>query len=338
MNDKIDSLNRLVLSSKSIGVINGGTSPPASVHLKVASYSNGEMLRSRSLRSSAGHSMNGSHAPSLYRTMSGASTNTISARFSNISSPHMLLEIEHEDETMDHFADGTATLQAQNKALQSDLIEKAKYISTLEKRLLQARRSSHSRTSATFTPVLVQPRSPTNSAHGEDGSDISTTLQEKDSEIAELKAKLVDQEKALTALRVEARKYESNDTIPDNTAFSPITKQFPSHQSNDSHGSSVAGNMSLSPVELLSSSHKVRNRELDRDMRRKSVDEMSRMLDEMIQDRVDNGQLVRSIKGSVRPVAPRRKESIGPVPGLAALARSQRANEERLSEGEELML
>jgi centromeric protein E len=53
--------------------------------------------------------------------------------------------------------------------------------------------------------------------------------------------------------------------------------------------------------------------------RTKSVDEMSRMLDEMIQDRVESGQIIRGNRGSVR-VAPERKVSspalspVGPPP------------------------
>jgi centromeric protein E len=50
------------------------------------------------------------------------------------------------------------------------------------------------------------------------------------------------------------------------------------------------------------------------------VDEMSRMLDEMIQDRVESGQIIRGTRGSVR-VAPERKVSspalaspVGPPP------------------------
>jgi hypothetical protein len=45
--------------------------------------------------------------------------------------------------------------------------------------------------------------------------------------------------------------------------------------------------------------------------RRKSVDEMSRMLDEMIQDRVERGDMVRGSRGSVRLARDRRQSSLG---------------------------
>ena len=52
------------------------------------------------------------------------------------------------------------------------------------------------------------------------------------------------------------------------------------------------------PVENLASP-KVRKRT-------KSVDEMSRLLDEMIQDRVEGGQLIKGSRGSVRIASERR--------------------------------
>src|SRR2546430_17686438 len=53
--------------------------------------------------------------------------------------------------------------------------------------------------------------------------------------------------------------------------------------------------------------------------RTKSVDEMSRMLDEMIQDRVESGDLVKGSRGSVR-IAPdrKRRDLSGSIPGVVA--------------------
>lgn len=48
--------------------------------------------------------------------------------------------------------DGVASLAAQVRALRADLAERDRYIATLEKRLWQARRASHSRTSIGFSP------------------------------------------------------------------------------------------------------------------------------------------------------------------------------------------
>ena len=327
LKDKIDTLNRLILCSQSIGVNTDGSLSSPSLHPRLAAYGTSE-LGSRSIRSSASHSTLGARTSSIHRTVSVASTTTISPQFNNFHSPTLAFDKETEDDTVCHFADGTATLQAQNRALQADLADKNRYISTLEKRLLQARRSSHSRTSIAFASSAQQKRSSSISGEGEDGSNGPTTLQEKDAEIADLKTRLEDQERMLTALRSAAQERDGANASSDPTLPVYTTKGTPNHQSNDSHGSSITGNISLSPVELLSSPQKERKRELDRDLKRKSVDEMSRILDEMIQDRVESGQLIRSGKGSVRIVTHRRTESVSTVPGVVALAHTLMVDEQ----------
>src|SRR5689334_23861717 len=91
-----------------------------------------------------------------------------------------------EEDSMGEFGDGTASLASQNRALQADLADKNRYIQTLEKRLLQARRASSSRTSVGLTSgkaIMV----------GEDHS-VSALIKEKDVEIAELRARLDDKD------------------------------------------------------------------------------------------------------------------------------------------------
>jgi centromeric protein E len=62
--------------------------------------------------------------------------------------------------------------------------------------------------------------------------------------------------------------------------------------------------------------------------RTKSVDEMSKMLDEMIQDRVESGQLVKGVRGSVR-IASERKHSVlvDPIPSMDLKSSMPLANE-----------
>jgi centromeric protein E len=54
--------------------------------------------------------------------------------------------------------------------------------------------------------------------------------------------------------------------------------------------------------------------------RRKSVDEMNKMLEEMIQDRVDNGQIFRGNRGSFRLASGQKLDSLAePVHNLEPL-------------------
>jgi centromeric protein E len=62
--------------------------------------------------------------------------------------------------------------------------------------------------------------------------------------------------------------------------------------------------------------------------KKRSVDEMSKMLDEMIQDRVEAGQLVRGSRGSVRVVSvpDRKRDSSAEPPIQLQLLTRQRAS------------
>lgn len=206
-----------------------------------------------------------------------------------------------DEDSLGEFGDGTASLQAQNRALQADLADKTRYCQTLEKRLLQARRSSHSRTSVGFSSP-----SKTNIMVDEDHG-VAALLKEKDAEIADLRARLDDKDRMLTALRSAARSRDAADRDPrvsqtlqllENGPRSPFSTPAVQLLENG-HISPVP---SSSPVmSLLSPNARKRT---------KSVDEMSKMLDEMIQDRVESGHLVKGQRGSVRIVSDRRRETI----------------------------
>lgn len=88
-------------------------------------------------------------------------------------------------------------------ALQADLADKTRYIATLEKRLLHARRSSQSRMSISIAG------SPHKTVHPDfivPEAGVVVLLKEKDDEIAELRARLDDKERMVAALRSAARK------------------------------------------------------------------------------------------------------------------------------------
>lgn len=316
LKERIEHLNRLILSSKSTGVNSNGKFSALSIRPNLASYNAGSSSRSRSspksLRSSASHSTLGAIAPSLNRNGSIGSNVTIGGQIHPAQSPRSSLEndVEEEDSTGE-FGDGTATSNAHIRALQADLADKNRYISTLEKRLLQARRSSQSRTSLAF--------SPSQKASGCLGDDLNAMilLQEKDAELADLRARLDDKDRMLVALRSAARKREIAGfaTEPDSLDKGKAIH----HQSNDSSDSANSGELgfsAISPVKLLT------EKEKDKDGKRKSIDEMSKILDEMIQDRVESGQLIKGTKGTVRPLHERRKESLSAVTGVSALTAS----------------
>lgn len=115
------------------------------------------------------------------------------------------------DDSTGEYGDGNATLGAQVRALQADVADKNRYIATLEKRLLQARRSSQSRTSLGFSPPHKVPGmySP---AELVQEARMEVLLKEKDEEIAELRARLDDKERMVVALRSAARKRDVAET------------------------------------------------------------------------------------------------------------------------------
>lgn len=273
LKERIDHLNRLILSSKSIGVNSNGSLSSLGQNPRFSQVS-----LPGSVRSSMG--MSTASKPLLERTASMTSaSSTIGRRSSGGLGARASLgteaePLDNEDDSIGEYGDGTASLAAQNRALQADLADRNRYIATLEKRLLQARRASSSRTSVgiggSSKGIMV----------GEDHS-VSAALREKDVEIADLRARLDDKDRMLTALRTAAR---SRETAESRTEMrSPISPQ--------------------SPTGSVSSRRQLSQRQTQ--PKRKSADEMSLMLDEMIQDRVDGGYIVKSSRGSMRfPIAP----------------------------------
>lgn len=143
LKERIEHLNRLILSSKSIGVNLSGTQSSMSNHPRLSTMtSNSQVGGIASSRQSI------ASRKSLDRN-SSASNSTLGQlpTMKRLSDGDQSLE----EDSLGEFGDGTASLAAQNRALQADLADKNRYISTLEKRLLQARRSSHSRASVGFT-------------------------------------------------------------------------------------------------------------------------------------------------------------------------------------------
>lgn len=301
LKERIEHLNRLILCSKSTGV-NSGSVSALGMHSRLSAGT--DFAGPRSVRSSASQSTLGV-GPSLARhpsvaSLGGVASASVPLSFSNIP--------DEDEEAGGDYGDGRATLQAQVRALQADLQDKTRYIQTLEKRLLQARRSSHSRVSMAFS------RAP-----GEDG-DMQRRLEEKDAMIADL-------QKTVAALRSAVRKREIAELMPE-ISSSEFKQRVPSgeHQSSNSTSSSQASistnpitsgvprsPQTTSPMALLSPQKVM-------DKKRKTVDEMSKMLDEMIQDKVESGQLMKGRSSSVR------LPSGGSAPSASARRHSRRTS------------
>jgi centromeric protein E len=299
LKERIEHLNRLILSSKSTGVNANGSYSSLGMNPRLSTAPSNGHLSAMSARSSIAPSSAG--RSSLERKDSVGSVSTIGqlpggSGFSG--GDHGSLE---DEDSLGEFGDGTASLQAQNRALQADLADKTRYCQTLEKRLLQARRSSHSRTSVGFsTPnkggIML----------GEDHG-VATLLKEKDAEIADLRARLDDKDRMLAALRSAARSRDAADRDPrtsqalqmlENGPLSPVSAR----------ASLLLDNNPTSPVPSDSPIRSLLSPKTRK--RTKSVDEMSKMLDEMIQDRVESGQLVKGVRGSVRLPNERKRETI----------------------------
>ncbi|ROW01697.1 hypothetical protein VSDG_01982 [Cytospora chrysosperma] len=286
LKERIDHLNRLILSSKSIGVNASGTFSALSIHPRFSQAS----MRSSMTPSQASK-------PMLDRSSSVTSSASTIGRRPSLEhriSPSGDKSLGDEDESLGETGDPAASLQAQNRALQADLLDKNRYITTLEKRLLQARRASSSRTPSGHASgskaIMV----------GEDHS-VSTVLKEKDAEIAELRAKLEDKDRMLKALRSAAKRGENAERSIESRASLLF----------DSGTSNPTSPATASPRPSFRSS--IRSLPSDR---RKSGDEVSRILDEMLQDRVETGQLVRGARGSVRIASKRasREQALGERP------------------------
>lgn len=278
LKERIDHLNRLILSSKSTGVNRSG------------SYSS--LANSRFSQISTRSSMTASNSgrPGMERTSSMTSASSTVGRRSSGGKRQSGGEasIMEDEDSVGEFGDGNASLAAQNRALQSDLADKNRYITTLEKRLLQARRASSSRTSVGFggsKNILV----------GEDHS-VSTLLKEKDAEIAELRARIDDKDRMLAALRSVAR---SRETAEGTVAFDPRAPLSPPP-------SATLLNSQQTPFPPMKPS------------RKSAGGDDLKILDDMISDRIESGQLVRSARGSVRIAydGPLRDPPTEPLPTL----------------------
>ncbi|KAK0748076.1 kinesin motor domain-containing protein [Apiosordaria backusii] len=278
LKERIDHLNRLILSSKSIGVNASGSFSSLGIHPR---YSQG------SIRSSMTISNGGKL--SLERTASmTSSASTIGRKSSSHRSSGGVPEavpLTEDDDSMGEYGDGTASLAAQNRALQADLVDKNRYIQTLEKRLLQARRASSSRTSGGLTAgkgIMV----------GEDHS-VAALLKEKDAEIAELRARLDDKDRMLTALRSAARSRDNAERVESRS-------EVRTSQILDSNPGPAPLGSPPAPNSLVRQVSQLRKQT-------KSVDEMSKMLDEMLHERVESGSVLRGSRGSLRVAGPERE-------------------------------
>lgn len=289
LKERIDHLNRLILSSKSIGVNSNGSISSLGQYARFSQFS--QISLPASIRSSVATSVGGK--PLMERTSSMTSASSTIGRRSSGGQKIGDEVADVEDDSAGEFGDGTASLTAQNRALQADLADKNRYIATLEKRLLQARRASSSRASVGFAApnkaIMV----------GEDHS-VSAALREKDSEIADLRARLDDKDRMLAALRSAAR---SRDT-----AEATVEPRSPPPQQ-EAHLDVASG---AKPVEV----EKKRTR---------GVDEMNNLLDEMLQDRVERGQVVRGKRGSVRLAGGQKMDSLA-EPNFEPLRRTPTPN------------
>lgn len=281
LKERIDHLNRLILSSKSSGVNRSGSYSSLGLNSRFSQMSTRSSITAS--RSSLTASNSGKTAERTSSMTSASST--IGRRSSGgqrqSAGEHSVLE---DSDSVGELGDGTASLAAQNQALQADLADKNRYIATLEKRLLQARRASSSRTSVGFASgkgILV----------GEDHS-VSTMMREKDAEIAELRARIDDKDRMLAALRSVARSRETAEGV-----FDPRAPLSPP--------------LSANPLSPQQSQYVMGKRTS------KSADEL-KILDDMISDRIESGQLVRSSRGSVRIAneVPRSTIPTEPVPTL----------------------
>ncbi|KAG0154754.1 hypothetical protein PDIDSM_322 [Penicillium digitatum] len=253
LKERIEHLNRLILSSKST-VVNYHNSLSAFGRLSRMSATDSG---TRSLRSSTSQS-----------TLGAGHSSTRPVSFASVNS--------NEDEyDIGEFGDGKASLQRQVTALQADLGDKNRYISTLERRLLQARRSSHSRMSGG-----IKPANPTIAEH----PDVSALIREKNMEINELRLQLDDKDRMLAALRSAARHRDLAAVT--NDSQSPELKSKSGSTAGDADGF-VGTNGFI--ARSGSPSKRPLSGESGRGEAGKNMDEVSRMLEEMIQGRTESG-------------------------------------------------
>ncbi|RMY53866.1 hypothetical protein D0865_05029 [Hortaea werneckii] len=344
LKERISHLNKLILSSKSLGVNSGRFSSASMPPGRLSAYGTNEFGRPVSVRSRESlrsedqrYSSNTlevpvpREGPTVSRTMSSGSITTGVLPAAQVSQLDETSEDDDDNNSGDANGDGDASLAQQNRMLQSDLADKNRYIATLEKRLLQARRTSHSRTSTNFA---------SRASLIEEGG-LEAVVREKSREIEELRAKLDDQMRMVTALRSAARKREmvdqrrstvSQEIARPESAHEAIETVAP-HSSRASNRSSTRATngashrrdpsavsrssssgvtnysrRALSPVAILSPSTSAKSEPREgggdskaaRLPRRRSVDEMTMLLDQMIQEKVESGHVLQGDRGSLR--------------------------------------
>ncbi|OBT98683.1 hypothetical protein VE01_03334 [Pseudogymnoascus verrucosus] len=352
LKERIEHLNRLIISSKSTGV-NSGSFSSMGNHPRLSTMTSNTNLASA--RSSYAASLAADSRKSLERSPSMASQSTLGQLPASdkggtgSSTPHH--HDGHDDEdSMGEYGDGTASLAAQNRALLADVADKNRYISTLEKRLLQARRSSHSRASIGFNGGKSGAAAAA-VAGGED-TGVAALLRDKDAEILDLRARLDDKDHMLTALRSAARSRDAAERSGETTGRTSVltAENLASAAAALGRGevglglgmgmgsagnhvsiasaptgaplrtgavtapaTPAAGAVVADPMAASMPTSPVLTSPTRGKGKRKSVDEMSRMLDEMIQDRVERGEIVKGVRGSVRlpGVGGERKEDGG---------------------------
>jgi centromeric protein E len=254
LKERIEHLNRLILSSKSLGVNNGRAYSSMSIQ-RASTFSHISDFRPISVRSSASHA-----------------TLEVPAQSSHsMQSFPLPVEGSEEDDSVGENGDGLASQGVQIQALQADLADRNRYIATLEKRLLHARRSSHSRISMSLSSKY---------GSSEDGGLIAT-IAEKDSEISNLRAQLEDKERMITALTTARKRNESaHDVGSDGSPGSRRTSSYQRSESSSINVLNAKGPTSPTSPNLPFFPPAPSNAG-------KNIEEMTRMLDEMITGRVD---------------------------------------------------
>ena len=371
LKERIDHLNRLILSSKSVGVNNRSFSSLGLNQQRGSTFSNASY--SKSVRSSGGSALS-STQDLTRRTSSGSlkSNGTVkdaqekSAPHSINGSPPPEDEEDEGEDTVGDQGDGTASLSTQVKNLQADLLDKNRYIATLEKRLLQARRTSKSRVSASFANRASSPIPEDETKETGDQESFDSLVKDKDAEIADLRARLDDKERMIAALKNAARKRDVADSGPmsrspntvggekssprtsvvgmDMTVANSATKRTSngSDRSNGHASIGRSGSLNTPPSSQLSkvtsaSDSTVRSESPSspeskmislaggspqRQVKRNhGVDEMTRMLDEMIRQKVEAG-------GAMNKPLPRRPNS-QQIPSNSPIAQAIAANAEQ---------
>lgn len=267
LKERIEHLNRLILSSKSLGVNNGRSFSSMSLH-RGSTMSD---FRPMSVRSSASHA-----------------TLEVPKRGSQTTLAIAGLDGDEDEDSLGDNGDGTASQSAQIQSLQSDLADKNRYIATLEKRLLQARRTSHSRVSMSL------------SRGGSEDGGLAVTIAEKDAEICSLRAQLEDKERMIAALTSARKKNEAAQEL--GSDGSPGSRRT-SQRSEGVNGSTLSkGSPATTSPRSFSLNSKTE----------RPIDDVTRMLDEMISKQVD----------SVRTSVDRIRRSSLPGDGSSVTRRS----------------